>query len=342
MTKTKLIIILICWQLLIAFWVRMGLFVKPNVQNIGNIWQENFDGKKNLAISERNYTDADWKLFPMYPHLIGTASRLIENRVLSGLILSLGGFSVAIWYFIKLLRLDESEGVVITTLITFLLFPTSFFMGVVYSEGLFFMWIVLSFYFARKKNWPLAGLFGMFASYTNFFGIFLFPAIFIEVWKNKKQKRDLFWILLIPLGFWFYASYVGLTSGDLLSFYEFKFDQIVMWYQIVWRYIKNIYLLDIVKIFELIVGVVFGIVTAAAFWKSRLSYALFGFLVYLAPSLTGTFISMPRFILFSFSSFLLLSRWLHARPFLKWLVWGFELILLAVFTILFSKGYFVS
>lgn len=338
MTKTKLLIMLICWQVLIAFWVRMGTFVKSNVHNVENTW---------LAISERSYTDADWKFFPMYPHLISTVSRLIEDRVKSGLILSLGGFSVAMWYFIKLLRLDESEGVVITTLITFLLFPTSFFLGAVYSEGLFFMWIVLSFYFARKKDWPLAGLFGMFASYTNFFGIFLFPAIFIEAWKNKKQKRDLFWVLLIPLGFWFYVSYVGLTSGDWLNFYEFKFDQIVMWYQVIWRYLKIIFNSDLntfylTKLLELMVGIVFMVTTIAAFWKTRLSYALFGFLIYFMTTLPGTFVSLPRFVLVSFGSFLLLGRWLHARPLLKWLIWGFEFILLAVFTILFSRGYFVG
>lgn len=342
MTKTKLIIILFCWQILLAFWVKMGEYVRPNMFNMGVVWQSNFDGKNYLAISEIGYTDTDWKFFPMYPHLISTLSKLVEDRVLSGLVLSLCGFGISMWYFIKLLRLDESEEVTKTTFITFLLFPTSLLFGTISTEGIFLMWVMLTFYYARLRQWPLVGVFGMFASYTSFFGILLFPAMLIEAWKNKKSKRDLFWIFFIPLGLWFYSSYVGLVSGNYLKFLNFKSEQIVLWYQIVWRYIKNIYLLDFVKIFELIVGVIFGIAAVATFWKNRLSYAVFGFLVYLIPTLSGTFMSLPRFVLFSFSSFILFGRCLNAYPFLKWIIWGFEFILLAVFTILFSRGHLMS
>jgi len=41
-----------------------------------------------------------------------------------------------------------------------LTFPTSFFFGAVYTEGLFFLLFALTLYFLKKENYWLVSLFG--------------------------------------------------------------------------------------------------------------------------------------------------------------------------------------
>jgi hypothetical protein len=187
----------------------------------------------------------------------------------------------------------------------------------------------------------------MFASYTHLFGLFLLPAMLVDCWQNKKHNRDLFWITPIFLGFWFYASYVDLATGDYFKFFPYRSEQIVVWYQIVWRYFKTLVTLNVgtdyvVKVVELLVGVIFGIISIASFWKTRLSYAIFGFMVYFTPTLSGTFATLPRLLLLNFGSFILIGKFLINHPSLKWIIWGIEFILLGVFTLLFSRGYWVT
>jgi Gpi18-like mannosyltransferase len=51
-------------------------------------------------------------------------------------------------------------------IIFLLIFPTAFFLNAVYTESLFLFLSLATFYYALKKNFFSAGIFGFFASLT--------------------------------------------------------------------------------------------------------------------------------------------------------------------------------
>ena len=117
----------------------------------------NFDGNHYLTIARRGYGYAQQAFFPLYPNLIRYFSKYMLP-VTSGVAISIVSFFIAIIFLVKLVKLDDSDpNIAKWTIISLLTFPTSFFLGSVYTEGLFLMLVVLSFYCARTNRWWLAG-----------------------------------------------------------------------------------------------------------------------------------------------------------------------------------------
>lgn len=85
--------------------------------------------------------------------------------------------------------------------------------------------------------------------------------------------------------------------------------------------------------------VVLGLLIWAA-KKLRSSYVLYGILAFLAPTLTGTFTSMPRYVLVLFPAYIIAAREIKGKRFF-WLAL-FSGILLIINTALFIQGYWVA
>ncbi|MEK9200350.1 MAG: hypothetical protein AAB909_00070, partial [Patescibacteria group bacterium] len=126
----------------------------------------NFDGLHYTSISSIGYVYPQQAFFPLYPLVIRYLKPVFRDAYLTGTILSLGAYLLAQYFFVKLLRLDFDSQLAKTILLSLILFPTSFFFSFVYTEGIFFLFLVLSFFCARKGQWWLAGLFGALASAT--------------------------------------------------------------------------------------------------------------------------------------------------------------------------------
>jgi len=115
-------------------------------------------------------------------------------------------------FLYKLVRLDLSKSIAKRTIIYLLIFPTAFYFTMVYTESLFLMFILGSFYFARTRRFWLAGILGALGAMTRLPGIFLFPALGVEWWfyqKDLKDKKKLSLVnpfVLIPLGLLYYIS----------------------------------------------------------------------------------------------------------------------------------------
>ncbi len=166
----------------------------------------NFDGVHYLLIAGQGYTN-NFGFLPLFPLLI----RLAGAQFFSGFILSNLLFLASLFVFYKLLIFDYSNKEIRLVIISLLLFPTSFFFASIYSESLFFLLLVLSFYFARKKQWLAASICGMFLSITRIVGIFILPALIYEFIKQEKRlSSKLIPILLIPVGIISYGLYKGL------------------------------------------------------------------------------------------------------------------------------------
>ncbi len=88
-----------------------------------------------------------------------------------------------------------------------------------------------------------------------------------------------------------------------------------------------------------LIGLTFIIFTYLKRWYS---YLIFMVLAFIAPTLTGTFSSLPRYALVLFPSFILLSLWAEKYRWIKILYPLLAIPLLIFCLILFTRGYWVA
>lgn len=315
----------------------------------------NFDGEHYLSIAKEGYHLSEQAFFPLYPLLI----KLLGGGVWSGMIISNASFFLALVGLYKLLRIDYSEKVTKLAIILLLVFPTSFYFGAVYTESLFLCLVVWSFYFYRKGNFLLASLLGMFTSGTRLIGVILLPIYLLELLKDKvKWNKKHLWLLLIPSGLVSYMIYLYMLWGDSLMFLhalpafgEQRSSIPILLPQVFYRYIFKIlpnlnysyFAGTFTTIMEFVIGILFFAVSAISFFKLRPSYFLFLILGYLVPTLSGSFSSLPRYVLVLFPAFILFSVWLDkSSEIIKIICYTILLMGLIVSLSLFGRGYWVS
>lgn len=377
MTFKEILIQLLKWRfsiLLIAivamFFVspRTGftdLTPTPSVANLSVMWS-NFDGLHYLDLAKYGYgyqhkTDMDYAFFPLYPLAIRYLN-IFGSYLASGLIWSHVFFAIALYFLYKLIRIDESEKIARSSLLLLLIFPASFFFGSIYTESLFLLLTVLSFYFARKKNFLFAGIFAALASATRITGVFIWPSLVYEFWlthgKNLKNfiSKQALTLLIPPLGILAFIRFQAIRASDPFFFINIQSnftgrgtDKLILLYQVFFRYAKMVIFVDhsdplfFTVLFELFSALLVLFVLFFSFKKIRFSYWLFILLSYILPTFTGTFMSMPRFTIVLFPVFIYLSRMFDRQhPFIRIIYY----LLCVVFTIFavtfFTRGYFVG
>ncbi len=328
----------------------------------------NFDGLHYLLIARQNYSQYEQAFFPLYPLLMYFASFLIPNVLLSGLLISNFSFAIGLLVFQKyfLLLFPKKTKLSILAPIFLILFPTAFFFGSVYTEGLFFLLSISALYFLEKKNVTLFALFAALSSATRLMGIFLaVPFLFHYFSVNKCNAKKTILIALTPfIGLVSFMFYLWKTTGDPLFFFTSqplfganRSTHLIILPQVYFRYIKILLIAQhdfrwYMSLFEMcIFTFVFIILTLdlIAILKSRmknihvlslLGINIFSFINLVLPTFTGTFSSIPRYALFSFSFFLYLSQ---IRP--KKIQWAlfilFGTLQIALLS-LFIQGYFIG
>ena len=289
----------------------------------------NFDGAYYLLIAAKGYT-VNAGFFPLFPLSIHVATWLFNAQSFGVAQYFLANFLVGAYFlsaliiFYKLLRIDYKKSIAIWSIFFLLIFPTSFFFAGIYPESLFLFLSLLTFYFARKKNWLLAGITGLLLSATRIVGIAIFPALLYEYFKNEKNRSlfKLLSIFLTPLGLIAYGFYSFLKWGNPLYFIEAQgnfqnnrtVNSIILLPQTLFRYIKILFTVS-PTIYEWWVAFfefsffIFTLSLLYVGWrkKVRFFYLLFGLLCLFIPSLTGTLSGIPRYVLIIFPIFITLA-----------------------------------
>lgn len=357
----------ISWRILLFVFLALAIIYLPLQQNylgggveeyLKNPWfwaWGNFDGVNYLSITKYGYMFIGQAFFPLYSLLM----RFMGGEMWTGLLISNLSFLLALIGVYKLIKLDYSDKIARITIILLLLFPTSFYFGSVYTESLFLALIVWSYYAARKEKWLMTGILGAVASATRVIGVILLPVLLIEFLLKKKKLEIKHWpLVLIPLGIILYMLYLWRFSGDPLAFIhaqvsvgEQRSSSLILLPQVFYRYLFkiipnlnfNYFPMLFTTFLELGSGLLFLILSIYSFWKLKLSYALFLSLGYLIPTLTGSFSSLPRYVLVLFPGFILMALGIEklSRPF-KIVIYGILFVSLAVASGLFLRGYWVS
>jgi hypothetical protein len=384
----KILLIALLWRILLFIPIILGYLLLPyregfSYTSISHFTESynpilhfllspwaNFDGVHYLLIAGNGYTN-NGAFFPLFPltiylltSLFGTIQAFGPVQYFSGLFLSNVYFLLALVVLYKLLKFDYKDNVVFRTILLLLVFPTSFFFVSIYTESLFLLLALLSFYFIRKGNYWRAGLFGALLTATKFVGIAILPALILEFLirekivnpKLFKQKLlRLLPILLAPVGLISYMYYNSLKWGDSFFFVKAQEEfannrtssSIILFPQTIIRYFKIFFTVSPnqfefwVALLELSTFIFASIMLYVAYKKGvRITYLLFAALAFLIPASTGTFTSIPRYILIMFPIFIALALIQNNR--FK-LIYGVVcVILLFLLLMLFSRGYFVS
>ena len=314
------------------------------------IWSfGNFDGVHYLGIAQNGYfyqyTQA---FFPFYPLLIKLVSPItFGNLLIAGLLVSNTAFLFGLVIFHKLVNKYYGQKIAFWSCLFLLAFPTSFYFGAVYTEGLFFLMIIFSFYLFSKNKILLASVVGLFASLTRLIGIFLAPLL-----ASGKKNRTFVPLLIVPLGLLIYMFYLKIEFNNPLYFLtsqnvwgqERSTSQIILLPQVFWRYLKILTTTNglalLSAVFELTTTVFALAILTFAYKRVKTQWLVFSFLAVLTPTLTGTLTSMPRYVLVAFPIFIILAQ--IKSDLTKSLILFIFAIILTIATVLFTRGYWVA
>ena len=332
----------------------------------------NFDGVHYLRIAQNGYADAYYQaFFPLFPLLIRFLNFFPKTFGLNPQIFVdpsyfYTGIALAnIFLFLSLLVIRKivAKKEFIWNILLLLSFPTAFYFGAIYTESLFLLELVLFILFFKKKKYLYAAVVASFASATRLVGVLLSLVLLIELIKSvnfskiKSDVRTLFrWMLPIfisPLGFIAYMWYLKTYFGSPFAFISVQSGfgagrsslPIVTLPQVFYRYLKMFFTVqNSYQLFNLSLEFIFALaglgILIWMFRKVNFSWWIFSALVYILPTLTGTFSSMPRYLIFSYIPFIPAIMKLDAS-FRKYLVISMVLVQI-ILLILFARGYWVA
>ena len=336
----SIVLFVLSWRILILLIAAIGYFLLAEryapLSFLNKFWQSNFlfwswanfDSEHYLKIAQIGYGYSRglplFPFFPLYPLLLKFFSFLcLGDLFLAGQSIILIFLPLTIYFANKILKskgFDDRRILIIDLL--FLFSPGAVFLNAFYTELPFLFFVVLSFYFLDQKKYFSASLWAALASGTRVVGIFLAPAIFWQLLKDKKIswfKRLLFPSISV-LGLLFYAGYLGIKFGDPLLFglshQAWGKAQIIFPLITLWEYVKtiivpphNLSFLNycvVVLEFSITVGVLFSfiIIWLKSIKKRKTSSILiFSTLCFILPFLTGSLGTMPRYLLTFLSLF---------------------------------------
>lgn len=336
------------------------LLIGSNLPNW--IWPfANFDGVHYITIASRGYVaEFTQAFFPLYPFLVNIFA-FNKFYLLSALLIANFSFLLMLFVLYKLFNLDYDKKISLKSIILVMAFPTAFYFGSVYTESIFFLFVVSFLLFARKRYFLLAGLIGAFAALTRLNGVFLSLVLAIEVFiylneSRLRSKVTIFKlaisILLPTLGTLVYMIYLKLQFNNPLYFLTAqpffgasRSESIILFPQVIYRYIKILLTVhwNSYPYFNAILELGFTLfaiyLLIISFKKVRFSYWFFVLCSIILPTLTGTLSSMPRYTLVTLLLFPLIIKGLGKRY--NVLITLF-IILQFILSILFLRGYWIA
>ena len=138
----------------------------------------------------------NYAFFPLYPAVVRVLSRplggvmgRVAAATLVGVLVSVLGAIAAALSLFFLVRVDGSESRAFKTVFFFLVFPTSFFLAQVYTEGLFTGLAFGSMALSRHRKVGWAAFLAVLATWTRPVGVCLVLPIGWACWEEWRERR---------------------------------------------------------------------------------------------------------------------------------------------------------
>lgn len=322
-------------------------------QGLG-IWNR-WDAPHYLDLAREGYSaSGETRLFivfyPLYPWLIRAAT-LVSGSYFAGALLVSTVASIASGVLLYRLALVDYSPALGRQAVWFLLiFPTSYFLHIGYTESLFIALVIGSFLAARRERWLLAGVIGALAALTRTNGLMLIPALCVEAFLQYRQTRRWNWhwlaIGMVGLGFGGYLLLNWYATGNPVAFlaiqHEHWFKSLAWPWSGIMATIRNgatrppaeMAMVTIQELFFIALGV---IATVFCWLRLRPSYSMWMTSNMLLFTSTSFILSTPRYMLTLFPLFLICAR-LARHPRWNTLITVWSLLFLALFVSLFVQG----
>lgn len=282
--------------------------------------------------------------FPLYPMLIKILGALFSiSFILAGWIVSSLFALFTSIYLYKIVKEFHPQSDPFLSVVMLLVFPTAFFLNTIYTESTFLFFSVASFYHALKKQYVIAGLFGLFASLTRLTGILLFIPLLIEYINANRQKLfsvNVLPLFLIPIGTMSFLIYHFIRFNDIMLFFKvenwwgrgFSFNPVHFSFT-TYPSIINFSLDAFLCLFTIV-----AILLVST--RLRLSYGVYMLSTLLAVLSSGTLMSIGRYILVLFPTYILGASIKNKDYSQLWIL--VSTLFFALYTLLFVTHYWAG
>ncbi len=163
--------------------------------------------------------------YPLYPSIVSLVKLAGVPLFAASILVSLAAFCAASLILYKLVERETANPQLAWDSCKILaIFPFSFFFAMPYTESLFLLLTLASFWFLRDGRWLAAGAVAALAGLTRNQGILLAVPFVFEIaqrWRNGELKhpyRAAIGLMLVPLGFLAYLALNKYISGEWFRF----------------------------------------------------------------------------------------------------------------------------
>jgi Gpi18-like mannosyltransferase len=318
------------------------------------IWHQ-WDSRHYFDIAENGYKapgeGTTLVLPPLLPLLIRAGAWVTGSWASGGvLVVTLISFLPGLLLY-QLARCDLDEDSAFRAMLVLFLFPSSFFLHIVYTEGLFLTTVLAAFLAARRGNWRAVAIFGVLAGLTRINAVALAPALLFEAWGDSPKGRvpRVLASLTVGLGIAVYLWINYAVAGDPLAFLtvqKLSFYRSFAW---PWQGALNVWNLAIEGgsngmmngVLQVICIPLLLAACAIAVIRQRPSYAIWTIGQVLIFTAQGFWLSLPRLALALFPAFIWLGP-RTARPVFGTLWFAASTLFLSFLAGQFAQGWWVS
>ncbi|MBI2645376.1 hypothetical protein HYW94_04365 [Candidatus Uhrbacteria bacterium] len=332
-----------------------------------NYWQR-FDANWYLTVVEKGYFFQEGKrsnivFFPLYPLIVKFASFFTGgNGAIAGICVSTIFALFSCWLLFLFAKKEYGEQTAWRSIFFFLAFPVSFFLISIYTESLFIFLSLAAFHCARSRRWLLATLCVALLTATRVTGLAIIPALALEyATQHGYSLRALFskktlLFLLMPLGFFLFLGYQWMIFGDPLLFLNgqgawqrnasffpasiaSKFQEYIQEFSLVADPNNPMPLatrwIDVTFFILFIAGIIF------TWFKTSKPLALFSAGLLAIPLLSGSLLSMARYMFVAFPLFIAAGKTFQ-RPQTLFVTLFLSTLFLSLFSLMFIQFYWVA
>jgi len=174
-------------------------------------------GRNNLAF------------FPVYPLLMRAGGTLLggrqEDYYFAGIVISWLAFAGAMTMLYRLALLDLPRPAALRAVMYAAAFPFAYFFGMVYSESLFLLALVVAVYGLRTRRWLVSAASGAVMTATRVTGVMAVPGLAFVAWRvagadRRSQIVALASVATSLAGIGIYSVFNAQVSGHPFAWYE--------------------------------------------------------------------------------------------------------------------------
>lgn len=290
-----------------------------------------WDARFYMSIANEGYDEGMSSAFyPLYPFSIALLKPFLGS-VLAGFVLSNIFFVIGSVCFYKLVSNLVSDRIAFSSLVILLLFPTSFFMSLIYTESLCFMLLILFFYFLSDDKLNYAAVCSFLVVLARPTGIFVLIPFTYHLFFSRMRRSNFIYLVFPIVAFLLVQFIIFLYTGDFWAGFKaqryFCAENTVanIFKPLSWIE-KNFISADIVfhhytQSFLDRVSFLFFSVLLCHIWKNqKREYFLFSLSMGLVTALMGSFMSYMRFLLLVFPIFIELAVLFQKNKYLKFYI----------------------